>query len=990
MTTMSSSAAGGNPPLFLHLATLFILYLLTTSKVAATATSSTHPKLRHHRHLQSDTQFCGRTWGDAIDNCSPTTHCPNGNDDCADNETCHGYLPGCNINDLLQSQPSSNNDSNNNGGTPATAPTPPPIRNEYDERNMKFCGSTWNEANDSCSLRTWCPSGNECDESSGQICWGGIPACNAYYLLLEGDNDEEGEESNLGGEDESIIVVEPPPTELIIQCSAEVYQCPSSGLFVARAPELNCEFYPCPVPPPNPSTNAPSVAPQKINTENVDVVPDDVTTTDLEETTMAPTMKPIWVDNDAGEEEANENNNNESNNSSGGEEELTTTSNNLWCGETRFDAIRNCGRKGYDCPNGYCLQDLICFMVSNQCEGGGDSSSGGDNDSSSSNEAAAGEATGDVSDTYFCGVTHTDAVSSCHERCRSGSSAECSSGETCFQNVYECAVEIPLPPPSDLSITPPPTLYPSTLGMMTMTEAPSPSSNPTDNTLVTISPTFGADNDAVVQPPNLPELYCASSMDELEVSCSTAKECFSEPCPLGQMCYPYECKGNSDSVTTSTQPTTTIIPTYSPTPTAEKISLPDDTTTTTTTNEEEAQFFCASTFEELETTCSTTAQSCSIFGRDECPPGQWCYEYACNTLTNDAPESSNPELNGGMDEQPPQQQIETSYCASSIDQLNERCGLALPCTTDNDCDVDGDFCLKFDCHQNLMQCPLNFVGWHSSKDCKQYYYCEQGVAGSSKMCDEGMKFDKTRDECTTDYVNEFCYGLAENDSGSGSIVQPGTAYKELCPPGFTGWHSSDGECNEYQKCAAGTPGPTRVCGFGLKFDKTRGECIDAALVNINLCEGPLPQGNLCPSASFTGWIARKDCTEYFYCEIGKADFVNTCPGGLLFDTQSGICKPADAVNCGGNGNEMPPQNPSLPSNNNNNVVDTGGSNNSNTSPPPAPDFFDWSNTPPPTAPQNDSKIPPWMFKKDPNGGTVRSTTLQVGLFTVVLISWMLF
>ena len=241
------------------------------------------------------------------------------------------------------------------------------------------------------------------------------------------------------------------------------------------------------------------------------VVPDPVT--------MAPTMEPtVWVDNDSSE---NDTTNNNGSNSSGGDP--TTT--NLWCGESRFDATRNCGRKGYECLDGYCLQDLSCYKVGNECEIGGTA-------------ATTTTTTGDTSDTYFCGVTHTDAVSSCHKRCRSGSPAECPTWESCFRNVYQCSAEIPRPDP-----TPPPTLSPPTLSPVVVTTQV-PSSHPTVNDLVvTTSPTVGADNGPAVQPPNLPGLYCARSMDDLEASCSTAQECGgSEPCLIGQMCYPYECK----------------------------------------------------------------------------------------------------------------------------------------------------------------------------------------------------------------------------------------------------------------------------------------------------------------------------------------------------------------------------------------------------------------------------------------------------------------
>jgi hypothetical protein len=479
-------------------------------------------------------------------------------------------------------------------------------------------------------------------------------------------------------------------------------------------------------------------------------------------------------------------------------------------------------------------------------------------------------------------------------------------------------------------------------------------------------------------------------MDELDKSCATAQQCGGgEKCPVGQMCYPYECKGSSDS--SATLPTTTAKPTLPP-----ATSTPPENIPLPPASEGSIEWFCGSSYDELETTCSTTAQKCSP-ERQDCPSGQWCYEYDCDAATttsesegaavdNSAAEP-NQEVNNNSVEPQPLPSSEPSYCASSIAQLDERCGLASQCTSDSDCNVQGEVCMQYDCRQNLMLCPLNFAGWHSSKDCKQYYYCEQGVASLSDSCGDGMKFDKTRDKCTTDYVDELCYGLAsyEHDS-SESIAQPtGTANKpakELCPPGFTGWNSSDGACKEYQKCTAGNPGPTRVCGFGLKFDTARGQCIDEALVNTNLCEGPLPQGSLCPSWKFIGWGVKDDCAEYFYCKNGNTDFVDRCADGLLFDMYAGICKPADAVNCGG---------PNLPPSNT--VADTVSDDNNAPTPAPMIDLessFEWSNTLPPTVPQEeDSKLPPWMFfKKDHNGAT-RTVSLQVCLFTLASIFWVL-
>jgi hypothetical protein len=44
------------------------------------------------------------------------------------------------------------------------------------------------------------------------------------------------------------------------------------------------------------------------------------------------------------------------------------TTKNLWCGESQFDAIRNCGT-GTRCDNGICPDGLKCFMVPTSCGG---------------------------------------------------------------------------------------------------------------------------------------------------------------------------------------------------------------------------------------------------------------------------------------------------------------------------------------------------------------------------------------------------------------------------------------------------------------------------------------------------------------------------------------------------------------------------------------------------------------------------------------------
>ena len=919
-------------------------------------------------------------------------------------------MPGCDFSAM--SITSANNNYNNNDApkttatataTPQSAPTPPPIRNQYDERNMKFCGPTWNDANDLCDLSTWCPTGTECDETKGYVCWGGVANCNAFVL-----KEYEGVVgvNNHGMEEVEEVPMPPPlleqeqlpsseqhqqqqqtqvtdnnnqqheqqydPTQVNNpnalstnnECGSEVYQC-KSGEFVSRDPKLSCGFRPCPVTSPSTTmtTTVMSVAPTAMETFMfptymptlpVELIPVGYTTTmtptnnnngidDENEnvvvvaSTIPPSTKPtVWSDNDPNNDndlyeyviannmknEVDTNNNQdnvESNTESNGMEEEEAPTTNLWCGENRFDSTRNCGRYGYACPDGYCIQNLSCYRVGRQCE-----------------------------------TTEVE--------------------------------EGTLPQNDDPTLTLVPTAVPSSLPSVMEIFTNVPSSNPTEIVVNTLAPSHSP-----TRTPKLPEMYCARSMEELETSCTTAQECVTRGCPLGHMCFSYECNAEEnnelDDNTTLSTSTTTLAPsssivTNSPTVLESSGAL---------------EWYCASTFEELESTCSSTAERC-VYERQDCPSGQWCYQFYCNTavvedavvedtVMEDAVVEDTVVESEVIDEtpvisdnsndvvdQPPSKTDETRYCASSITQLHDQCGLAVPCTTDKNCIFQGETCMTYDCRQNLMQCPLNFVGWHSSKDCKEYYHCEKGVATSPNKCGEdGLKFDKSRGVCTFDYVDEFCYGLDsyEHDSSS-PLTQPGTS-KAMCPPGFTGWHSSDGGCNEYQRCISGIPGPTRVCGNGLKFVTTRGECISESLVNTPTCREHPPKPKLCPWASLKGWGVRNNCKEYFYCENGSADFVRRCFDGTLFDIQSGSCQPTSTVNCGGKVITNPSPRPTI----------LGGTN--------AHNSFEWNDTSPPTTqpPTTGSRIPPWMvFKQDLNDA-MRTDSLQVGLFAIASVCWML-
>ena len=81
-------------------------------------------------------------------------------DDCPKGHTCHGGIVQCNLVDLIIKE--------KNKGVPTMRPSMAPI-SEDDPANKKFCGKSWTEALENCSLDTHCPT-DEC--TNGLVCYG--------------------------------------------------------------------------------------------------------------------------------------------------------------------------------------------------------------------------------------------------------------------------------------------------------------------------------------------------------------------------------------------------------------------------------------------------------------------------------------------------------------------------------------------------------------------------------------------------------------------------------------------------------------------------------------------------------------------------------------------------------------------------------------------------------------------------------------------------
>eukprot|EP00122_Pirum_gemmata_P000206 Pgem_evm1s177 len=101
---------------------------------------------------------CGTNWGEANGSCSATP-CPGGtNEECGNGETCYADLAVCD--------------------------TTPPVTGGD---NTKRCGSTWGEANGSCSA-TPCPNGTDEECGNGESCYADLAVCDTTPPITGGSN----------------------------------------------------------------------------------------------------------------------------------------------------------------------------------------------------------------------------------------------------------------------------------------------------------------------------------------------------------------------------------------------------------------------------------------------------------------------------------------------------------------------------------------------------------------------------------------------------------------------------------------------------------------------------------------------------------------------------------------------------------------------------------------------------------------------------------
>ena len=162
-------------------------------------------------------RWCGHTWNDMLENCSQECKYDM---DCKNGGKCWDAPDTCKYVGVPVVEKISVELSNGGGEASGTAVS------------GSYCGSKWETAADGCTQS--CEEDMNCPENQ----WCYWVTCNnlvSVESVASGGGNSEGDNNN--------NLPEPPEEE--ISCSAEVRRC-TNGQYVGRAPQLNCEFYPCP------------------------------------------------------------------------------------------------------------------------------------------------------------------------------------------------------------------------------------------------------------------------------------------------------------------------------------------------------------------------------------------------------------------------------------------------------------------------------------------------------------------------------------------------------------------------------------------------------------------------------------------------------------------------------------------------------------------------------------------------------------------------
>ncbi|KAL3766828.1 hypothetical protein ACHAW5_005243 [Stephanodiscus triporus] len=358
----------------------------------------------------------------------------------------------------------------------------------------------------------------------------------------------------------------------------------------------------------------------------------------------------------------------------------------LWCGESQESAYTNCYREGYDCPDGVCFNGLKCFMVGNACEEGEGAGISAQIDiSPSPSPATEFEATGNNIGVLgqFCAETFDSLEIVCATATTCVVPEDCPSGTYCWKE-FMCggtvSPSIASAPQSTYSYSP--SIFDTSLSSNTLTN--SQSANDVAATYPpSPSPTPGSGSSGPQSTVAVQQLFCASTMEELEMSCATAQSCISGPCPSKMFCFPFTCTeaAGDENSPTSTAPSTA--------PAENQLS--------------QNQLQCPqSTFVGWH-----TSTDCKEYFK--CDNGAMGTVHVCEDSL---------KFDKVRNQCHPEEQV-NSFCYGPPQSTTSSGNL----------------------------CSEEYTGWESRNGCREYYWCDLGYADVIYDCGQDLLFDITLELC---------------------------------------------------------------------------------------------------------------------------------------------------------------------------------------------------------------------------------------------------
>jgi len=299
-----------------------------------------------------DKKFCGLTWSDAISSCSIDTLCEI-DSDCDENETCYSGLPSCGGGDSTQQIMEidiEDDDVQNYSSTQQNAP----LIDRDDPSNLRFCGASWGEADDNCSLETHCPDGMAESCPVGLYCMSVSAKCNLYDMIHKPTHQPTHPPTLVPSSKPTSQPTTVPSSEPTPQPTAEPTDNPSTH------PSFRLTFEPTVGPSREPisvimaQTSKPTFSTVRLS-EYPTVKFNHPSQFPTVSSTLRPSSEISIIVGDKGNPTI----------------EISDDANplNLWCGTSQADADERCGSDdGIQCPDTDCPSDeMDCFAVEREC-----------------------------------------------------------------------------------------------------------------------------------------------------------------------------------------------------------------------------------------------------------------------------------------------------------------------------------------------------------------------------------------------------------------------------------------------------------------------------------------------------------------------------------------------------------------------------------------------------------------------------------------------